>query len=77
MLCCRCLFGLGTYHILGKIVEITEAIGEKLNDILGGVQADINKKWDEGDIDIIGGQVYIDIPTGVDNLEDKNYDIIN
>ena len=60
-----------------KIVEITEAIGEKLNDILGGVQADINKKWDEGDIDISGGQVYIDIPTGVDNLEDKNYDIIN
>lgn len=40
-----------------KIVEITEAIGEKLDDILGGVQADINKKWDEGDIDISGAHV--------------------
>ena len=60
-----------------KIVNITGAIGEKLDEILGGVQADINKSWEEGDIDISGGEVYMDIPKGVDNLVDNNYDIIN
>ena len=59
-----------------KIVDITKAIGEKLDEILGVVQADINNKWAEGDIDISSAEVYMDIPKGVDNLIDNNYDII-